>query len=197
MGQPKPVSSRRLPVKLAIARWTMSGFLPAFQAITASTANSGRVWISARIASARPCDIRNSAASAAHATTNAAPIIAGNVHVADHAEPGTTCSVPAARPRRSRIFTARGYSMAAMPAIASASNPRIREIARSLEAHTHFLLEGEKAILDAVSAGHRLEHVLHDESVRPGRLAAICAVGPPLVLPPGVQRPAQVQAAAA
>jgi TrmH family RNA methyltransferase len=71
--------------------------------------------------------------------------------------------------------------MAAMPAIASASNPRIREIARSLEAHTHFLLEGEKAILDAVSAGHRLEHVLHDESVRPGRLAAISSADPRLV----------------
>lgn len=68
-----------------------------------------------------------------------------------------------------------------MPAIASPSNPRIREIARSLETRTHFLLEGEKAILDAVSAGLRLDHVLHDESVRPGRLAAISSADPRLV----------------
>ncbi len=71
--------------------------------------------------------------------------------------------------------------MGPMPAIASASNPRIREIARSLETRTHFLLEGEKAILDAVAAGMRLDHVLHDESVRPGRLAAISAADPRLV----------------
>ena len=54
MGQPNPVSSRRLPVKFAIARWTMSGSLPAFHAITASTANSGIVWMRARIARASP-----------------------------------------------------------------------------------------------------------------------------------------------
>ena len=65
-----------------------------------------------------------------------------------------------------------------MPPIASASNPLVREIARGLEDHTHFLLEGEKAILEAVGAGIRLEHVLHDESVRPGRLAAATASAP-------------------
>ena len=42
-----------------------------------------------------------------------------------------------------------------MPAIESPANPLIREIARSLEERTHFLLEGEKAILDAVAAGIR------------------------------------------
>ena len=68
-----------------------------------------------------------------------------------------------------------------MPPIESASNPRIREIARSLESRTHFLLEGEKAILDAVAAGIRLDHVLHDQSVRPGRLAAVSAADPRLV----------------
>ena len=99
-------------MKLAIARWTMSGFLPAFQAMTASTANSGIVWISARIASASPCEIRNSAASAPQATTKAAPIIAGKVQSADQAEPGAPCSTAAASNLSSRShFMARGYSM--------------------------------------------------------------------------------------
>jgi TrmH family RNA methyltransferase len=71
--------------------------------------------------------------------------------------------------------------MRPMAAIESPSNPLIREIARSLETHTHFLLEGEKPILEAVAAGLELEHVLHDESVRPGRLAAAAAARPRLV----------------
>jgi TrmH family RNA methyltransferase len=71
--------------------------------------------------------------------------------------------------------------MGSMAAIESPSNPLIREIVRSLETHTHFLLEGEKPILEAVAAGMELEHVLHDESVRPGRLAAATAARPKLV----------------
>lgn len=65
-----------------------------------------------------------------------------------------------------------------MAAIESPSNPLIREITRSLEEKTRFLLEGERAILDAVAAGARLEHVLHDSSVRPGRLAALSSARP-------------------
>jgi TrmH family RNA methyltransferase len=68
-----------------------------------------------------------------------------------------------------------------MTGIASPSNPLVREILRALDSHTHFLLEGEKAILEAVSAGLKLEHVLHDESVRPGRLSAAAAARPRLV----------------
>jgi TrmH family RNA methyltransferase len=71
--------------------------------------------------------------------------------------------------------------MVAVPAIESASNPLIREIARSLDEHTHLLLEGEKTILDAVAAGITLDHVLHDASVRPGRLAALTSAHPRLV----------------
>jgi TrmH family RNA methyltransferase len=71
--------------------------------------------------------------------------------------------------------------MVAVPAIESPSNPLVREIARNLEQHTFLLLEGEKAILDAVAAGIPLEHVLHDASVRPGRLAALTAAHPRLV----------------
>ncbi len=65
--------------------------------------------------------------------------------------------------------------------IESPSNPFVREIARNLEERTYFLLEGEKAILDAVAAGVRLEHVLHDASVRPGRVAALAEARPKLV----------------
>jgi len=68
-----------------------------------------------------------------------------------------------------------------MAAIESPTNPLIRQIARSLEERTHLLLEGEKAILDAVAAGASLDHVLHDESVRPGRLALLTATRPRLV----------------
>lgn len=71
--------------------------------------------------------------------------------------------------------------MAVVPAIASPSNPFVRDIARRLEERTHLLLEGEKAILDAVAAGIALEYVLHDESVRPGRLAALTSAHPRLV----------------
>lgn len=68
-----------------------------------------------------------------------------------------------------------------MTAIESPANPWVREIARSIEEKTHFLLEGEKSILDAVAAGVLLEHVLHDASVRPGRLAALASARPRLV----------------
>ena len=71
--------------------------------------------------------------------------------------------------------------MPRMAGIESPANPLIREISRSLAEKTHLLLEGEKAILDAVSAGVRLDHVLHDASVRPGRLAALTAARPRLV----------------
>ena len=43
--------------------------------------------------------------------------------------------------------------MPVVAAIASPANPFIRDIARRLEERTHLLLEGEKAILDAVAAG--------------------------------------------
>jgi TrmH family RNA methyltransferase len=80
-----------------------------------------------------------------------------------------------------RDFIARGYSMLAVPAIESPANPLIREIARSLEERTHLLLEGEKTILEAVAAGLPLEHVLHDASIKPGRLAALTGAHPRLV----------------
>ena len=71
--------------------------------------------------------------------------------------------------------------MLAVPAIESPANPLIREIARSLEDRTHLLLEGEKTILEAVAAGIALEHLLHDASIKPGRLAALTGAHPRLV----------------
>ena len=68
-----------------------------------------------------------------------------------------------------------------MTAIESPSNPLIREVGRAIEEKTHFLLEGEKAILEAAAAGLPLEHVFHDASVRAGRLAALSAARPRLV----------------
>jgi len=71
--------------------------------------------------------------------------------------------------------------MSLMAGIESPSNPVIRDISRAIDARTHFLLEGEKPILEAVAAGIPLEHLLHDSSVRPGRLAALSAARPRLV----------------
>ena len=71
--------------------------------------------------------------------------------------------------------------MPAMAGIESTSNPIVREIGKAIEARTHFLLEGEKQILEAVAAGLPLDHLLHDGSVRPGRLAALSAARPRLV----------------
>lgn len=68
-----------------------------------------------------------------------------------------------------------------MAAIESPTNPLIRQIVRAIEEKTHFLIEGEKSILDSVAANIALDHVLHDESVRPGRLALLTATRPRLV----------------
>lgn len=71
--------------------------------------------------------------------------------------------------------------MEAVPAIESTANPLIKQIARGLEERTHLILEGEKTVLDAVAAGIKLEYVLHDASIRPGRLAALTGAHPRLV----------------
>ena len=66
IGQPRPTSRRRLPVKLAVMFDTSPR-----QAMSASTANSGRVWSQARRARARPWLMKNCATSAAQAITKA------------------------------------------------------------------------------------------------------------------------------
>jgi TrmH family RNA methyltransferase len=71
--------------------------------------------------------------------------------------------------------------MLAVAAIESPSNPLIREVGRCLDERTHFLLEGEKAILEAVASGLPLEHVFHDASVRPGRLSTLTSARPRIV----------------
>src|SRR5437016_8923426 len=70
-----------------MARCARSGSRPASHAMTASTANSGSVWSHARIASARPCEMRNCAASAPQATRNADSSMLGKVHSAASAVP--------------------------------------------------------------------------------------------------------------
>src|SRR5262245_56007629 len=71
------------------------------QAITASTANSGITCSQARIASARPCETKNWAASAPQASMNALPTIEGNVQIAWRAprwaSSGETCPLITAR----------------------------------------------------------------------------------------------------
>ena len=80
-----------------------------------------------------------------------------------------------------------------MAAIESPSNPLIRQIARGLDDRTHLMLEGEKAIVDAVAAGVALEHLLHDASVKPGRLAALAGARPQLVSRKVLERIADTQ----
>lgn len=80
-----------------------------------------------------------------------------------------------------------------MAAIESPSNPLIRQIARGLDERTHLMLEGEKAIVDAVAAGVVLEHLLHDASVKPGRLAALAGARPQLVSRKVLERIADTQ----
>lgn len=80
-----------------------------------------------------------------------------------------------------------------MTAIESPANALIRQISRGLEERSRFLLEGEKAIVDAVAAGIALEHLLHDGSVRPGRLAALAGARPQLVSRKVLERLADTQ----
>src|SRR5690349_6447780 len=75
------------PVRFAIARCARCGSRPASHAITASTANSGSVCSQARIARARPWEMRNCAASAPQVTRKADPSMLGKVHNAESADP--------------------------------------------------------------------------------------------------------------
>jgi TrmH family RNA methyltransferase len=90
-------------------------------------------------------------------------------------------------------ISSRAVIACGMAAIESPSNPLIRQIARGLEERTRLLLEGEKAIVDAVAAGVALEHLLHDASVRPGRLAALAGARPQLVSRKVLERLADTQ----
>src|ERR1041385_9524307 len=69
-----------------MARCVFVGSFPACQAMTASTANSGSVCSHARIANARPCDIRNCAASAAQAMMKDEKRMLGKVQSAERGE---------------------------------------------------------------------------------------------------------------
>src|SRR5258707_4519548 len=105
------MSRRIAPVRLGMARWVRAGSLPACHAITPSTAASGSVWSHARTASARPCEIRNCAASAPHATRNAESSMDGNVHSAVAALPATVA--------KRAMGTASGLTFMALGALSS------------------------------------------------------------------------------
>src|SRR5262245_24057297 len=64
------------------------------QAMTASTANSGRAWSHARIARAIPCDTRNWAHSAAQEIMNAEKTTAGNGQAFIQKPPGPAAGCP-------------------------------------------------------------------------------------------------------
>src|SRR5215510_16127428 len=88
-GQPRPTRRRSDPVKFAVMKWIFWD-----QAMTASTANSGRAWSHARIARAIPCDTRNWAHSAAQEIMNAEKTTAGNGQAFTQKPPGPAGAAP-------------------------------------------------------------------------------------------------------
>src|SRR3982751_3719618 len=103
MGQASPVSSRNATVKFANSRSVCC-----FQARTASTANSGRVCIQARIAKANPCATKNCADSAPQVMRREAIRIEG---VVQSTAQGLACCKGAAanssaNPKKGRCFGA-------------------------------------------------------------------------------------------
>ena len=95
IGQPRPTSRRRLPVKFAVMLGTSWR-----QAMSASTANSGRVWSQARMARARPWLMKNCATSAPQAMTNAEKRTDGKVQSAGQAPRLAVAARPLRRPAR-------------------------------------------------------------------------------------------------
>jgi TrmH family RNA methyltransferase len=65
--------------------------------------------------------------------------------------------------------------------IDSPKNPRIQSLLKAVDAGSLVVLEGEKFVLDAAAAGFQFEEILHDESLKPGRLAALAAKRPTAV----------------
>jgi RNA methyltransferase, TrmH family len=62
--------------------------------------------------------------------------------------------------------------------IESPKNPKIKALLRELDQRALFSVEGEKAVLDAVAAGCEFAEILHDDSIRPGRLASLAHLRP-------------------
>src|SRR5258708_32264714 len=78
-----------------MTRCVCEGSLPAFQAMTASTANSGSVCSHARMARARPWETRNCAASAPQAIKNDESRMLGKVQSAERTELFAIIGAPA------------------------------------------------------------------------------------------------------
>src|ERR1051325_108834 len=118
-----------------MARCVCDGFFPAFQAMTASTANSGNVCSHARTASARPCEMRNSAASAPRAMTKAARTMLGRGQ--------------SAAQRNGFVMIIR--SLMKTTSRQNAWFKRVREAIR--EHADEIVIEGPKAVADALARG--------------------------------------------
>ncbi len=84
------------------------------QAMTASTANSGRAWSQARIARAIPCDSRNWAHSAAQEIMKAEKTTAGNGQAFIQKPPGPAGAPPGTM--AARIAAARWRTLRRTPA---------------------------------------------------------------------------------
>src|SRR5437763_3045342 len=153
-----------------MARCVFDGSFPACQAITASTANSGSVCSHARMANARPCDIRNCAASAAQAMTNEEKRMLGNVQSADSGEfpfgiiggrlyRFAVDRWPLAVERASAFPpSANGQRRTAneMQTISSRHNELFKRVRDAARAHgEEIVVEGPKAVADAIAAGWR------------------------------------------
>src|SRR6185295_5891499 len=146
-----------------MARCDCDGSLPAFQAMTASTANSGSVCSQARIASASPCAMRNCAASAPQAITNAESRMLGKVHSADQADVFAAVAVPALMSfsiiggafyaLADPVLTARQHSSVTQT-ISSRQNPLVKRIREAIREHgDEIAIEGPKPVADAIRNG--------------------------------------------
>src|SRR2546421_2752958 len=142
-----------------MARWVLLGSLPACQAMTASTANSGIVCSQARMASASPCDIRNCAASAAQAMTKEEKRMLGKVQRAERGE---------------FAFGIIGARIL-MKTISSRQNALFKRVRDAVREHgDEIVIEGPKAVSDAVAAGWRaLLLVIPSVSEGPGGLGGV------------------------
>lgn len=65
--------------------------------------------------------------------------------------------------------------------IDSPKNPKIQSLLKAVDAGDLVVLEGEKFVLDAAAAGFQFEEILHDDALKPGRLAALAAKRPTAV----------------
>ena len=72
--------------------------------------------------------------------------------------------------------------------IDSPRNPKVVALLRQVAERELFAIEGEKLIADAAASGFAFEVLFHDESLKPGKLAALSKQRPALVSPEVLKR---------